>query len=351
MPRQFLISIGLLCLLLGFMAGCSMGGVTPRVQQGTGSVRVVISTPESQTTRSPGSKHGDMLHPNRQLNLSQVEVTLTNGTIVLSQNAALQNGAAEVIFTGVLVGPWTVTVSMKDEAGNIMYQGTSRVAVLKGQEARSNIVLKPATGTLELHADLRAIPNQQNVHKLRLYKDSTNLRSQVDIEREPGTDTIHATIPGILPKTYDMMIKLYDAEGVMIYESLWTSIDINPGKTTTVNWDFSSGGITVGTEYNEAPAPPSGLMATAGPDAMELSWQAPPTPENDLANYKVYRRDLPFGGYKVIATIGTDTAFQDARVEEGCIYSYVVTAVDAAGNESTRSNEVTVIYQGQSTGV
>ncbi|HEY3706337.1 MAG TPA: fibronectin type III domain-containing protein [Terracidiphilus sp.] len=91
------------------------------------------------------------------------------------------------------------------------------------------------------------------------------------------------------------------------------------------------------------PAVPADLAAVAigaangNPASIDLSWQ--PTAENDVAGYRVYRRegtewrrisgDQPLVG----------PALHDADVQPGHTYVYAVTAVDTRGNESPRSTE------------
>jgi|ERR1041385_6939892 len=82
------------------------------------------------------------------------------------------------------------------------------------------------------------------------------------------------------------------------------------------------------------PAPPAGLRATAGPSSIEVSWE--PGPENDLANYRVYRA-VGGGAFEKIAELPPVPSYSDKATEQGKSYRYQVTAVDRAGNESPRS--------------
>ncbi|HHY46589.1 MAG TPA: fibronectin type III domain-containing protein [Firmicutes bacterium] len=312
------------CCLLA-LAGC-FSGWEAAPSPDAGSVKIVITAPQSFT---------------RQLAFSEVEVSLTNGVTVLSQKALLQNGSAEVGFPRVLVGYWSVTANIKDDAGDVVYTGTTRLPVYKGQEASVNITLMPASGCVDFYADISNVPSQERVYKVKLYKDSTNLRSQVDIIRDPSSMVVHTVLTGIPPKVYDMMIKLYTPEGDVLYESPWTSVEVRPGKTTVINWDFSSGSAAIAVDYDSVPPAPAGLGCTVLQEAVNLSWQAPVVEENDLAGYVVYRRELPFDGYRELTRTGLETSYRDTEVRVGSSYAYVVTALDLSGNESLRSNEVT----------
>jgi hypothetical protein len=89
------------------------------------------------------------------------------------------------------------------------------------------------------------------------------------------------------------------------------------------------------------PAVPAGLQAVfSGPGQqpfIDLIWA--PVADADLAGYNIYRHES--GG--VVAKINSepvkDPAFRDIQVISGKIYSYSVSAVDARGNESGRSEE------------
>jgi chitodextrinase len=111
------------------------------------------------------------------------------------------------------------------------------------------------------------------------------------------------------------------------------------------NGSVASSAITVKTATPPPPAdttPPSvpaGLSATAANSAqVNLSWQAS-TDNVGVTEYKVYRN----GSSTALATITAPaTTYQDAAVSAGTGYSYQVTALDAAGNQSAESTSVSV---------
>ncbi|QRN92919.1 fibronectin type III domain-containing protein [Archangium violaceum] len=90
------------------------------------------------------------------------------------------------------------------------------------------------------------------------------------------------------------------------------------------------------------PAAPSGVKLTApaipsNGGYLDVSWSA--NTEADLAGYAVYRSTTAGGPYtKVASTSGT--FHRDDPLSIGTPYHYVVVAVDAAGNESPFSAEV-----------
>ena len=78
-----------------------------------------------------------------------------------------------------------------------------------------------------------------------------------------------------------------------------------------------------------APAVPAGLGGIAGARTIELSWEL--VMDADLAGYRVYRN-----GVKIAEGVQAN-AFSDPNVVAGTKYSYQVSAVDTAGNESGKS--------------
>jgi len=74
---------------------------------------------------------------------------------------------------------------------------------------------------------------------------------------------------------------------------------------------------------------------------VQLNWDAS---TSQVIGYHVYRSEAPGGSYSVLtgSTINALT-YTDTTVSLGTTYYYVVTAVDASGNESVYSNQTTAI--------
>ncbi len=96
------------------------------------------------------------------------------------------------------------------------------------------------------------------------------------------------------------------------------------------------------------PAPPRDLVAVvqsasgAAPATIELSWSI--SPETDLAGYNVYRSETGAGrpqrlNHELLLT----PTFRDISVAVGSQYTYTVTAVDRAGNESPPGAAVSAV--------
>jgi hypothetical protein len=113
-------------------------------------------------------------------------------------------------------------------------------------------------------------------------------------------------------------------------------------------WDALGGEVSSEDALFEAgapdempPAPPVGIETVVREGGVEIVWLE--NEEDDLAGYLVYRAQTRNGGADwERAVVLTPTPLQvaryfDASVEPGASYSYAVTAVDDAGNESGRS--------------
>ena len=84
------------------------------------------------------------------------------------------------------------------------------------------------------------------------------------------------------------------------------------------------------------PAVPTGLIVISGVRTAELAWD--PVTDSDLAGYRVYRN-----GVKIADAVAKNS-YSDMDVSVGSKYSYQVSAVDQAGNESAKcaAQEITM---------
>ena len=86
------------------------------------------------------------------------------------------------------------------------------------------------------------------------------------------------------------------------------------------------------------PRRPTGLEAIVNPSptapSIDLSWQ--PNTDPDLAGYQVYRREegRDAAPVRLTSTVLQVPSFRDTAITGGHRYTYTVTAVDSAGNES-----------------
>ena len=99
-------------------------------------------------------------------------------------------------------------------------------------------------------------------------------------------------------------------------------------------------------------AAPTGLTATAGNTQVTLSWTAPASDGGSpVISYKIYIGTAP--GVQGSRAIGSSksTSATVTGLPNGTVYYFMVTAVNAAGNESPFSTEVSAEPAGSATGV
>jgi HYDIN/CFA65/VesB family protein/centrosomal CEP192-like protein len=123
-------------------------------------------------------------------------------------------------------------------------------------------------------------------------------------------------------------------------------ISLSAGQTTGFNVLFApsttgalSGTVTVTSTASNSPATVklSGSGASATVPTVNLSW----TPSSSTyTGFDIYRSTASGGPYTMISSSLTP-AFTDNNVTSGQTYYYVVTEIDATGNQSTYSNQAT----------
>ena len=125
---------------------------------------------------------------------------------------------------------------------------------------------------------------------------------------------------------------------------------LGPGQTAVVTAEFApktagsiTGGITIVSNASNGgsitvPVTGTGVVATR---VVKLQWQ--PSSSTGVIGYYVYRSTVSGGPYtKVMGSLIAGTAYADSNVISGTEYYYVVTAANAAGQESSYSAQVGV---------
>ena len=175
-------------------------------------------------------------------------------------------------------------------------------------------------------------------------------RVTVSAGDQPGSDTACSTAP-----CYDSVHSI-NVEGVKAIDKFQATA-ATEFKVVTVTATVADGTLTVdatgGTNskinYIEAeaadvtaPAAPTGVTATAGDGRNALAWSA--NGESDLAGYHVYSSlgatVALTDANRLTTTPQTQTTYAHTGLANGTKVSYVITAVDKAGNESDPSTLV-----------
>ncbi|RMG35079.1 MAG: BspA family leucine-rich repeat surface protein [Methanobacteriota archaeon] len=114
----------------------------------------------------------------------------------------------------------------------------------------------------------------------------------------------------------------------------------------TYNWTIIDGGPADEQNTPTTPSQPLNLVATVEKQNITLSWEQP---ENDggspIIEFRIYRSS---GNGYIYIGFSTTTSFTDTSIKPKTTYSYVVRAVNEAG-EGKQSEEVTVTTQEEQT--
>jgi hypothetical protein len=128
-----------------------------------------------------------------------------------------------------------------------------------------------------------------------------------------------------------------------------SAVTLSPSQSITLTVQYSpttaastAGTLAIVSDANRAPSaiPISGNGVTQAQHTVMLSWNA----SNFATGYNVYRSATSGSGYARVNSGPDGTlTYSDASVQNGQAYYYVTTAVDAAGQESPYSSEVSVL--------
>ena len=147
----------------------------------------------------------------------------------------------------------------------------------------------------------------------------------IAVNRNDTPQSLTIDFSGLLPANIQMRDALNTIAGVNAVDGI-----------LTVNLPPMSAAMLLPQPGQDLVAPdaPDGLTAAANGLDVTLNWNA----VADAAVYRLYRSPVTGGGYELLAEV-TDTNYSDLGLPSGRAVYYVVTAVDAAGNEGVRSNE------------
>jgi hypothetical protein len=141
--------------------------------------------------------------------------------------------------------------------------------------------------------------------------------------------------------SYTLTDTSFEWEKTYFYEGKSVTLLAEAGKPEEQIEGDSTAEIKVVAHDVFPPGVPTGLQAVfSGPGQqpfIDLVWL--PVSDSDLAGYNVYRREEGGPLVKLNAELEKTPAFRDSGVAAGKTYVYSVSAVDARGNESARSEE------------
>jgi glycosidase/fibronectin type 3 domain-containing protein len=151
----------------------------------------------------------------------------------------------------------------------------------------------------------------------------------VAVNRSDEEQQLTIDVSGLLPSSVDMYGAVGSVAGVTAEDGM-LSFSLPPLSAVVL--------LPMPGQDLRAPVAPANLHAVEGSGQVSLSWDG----VADAASYQVYRSPVSRGGYVKIGQTPA-AAFTDSEVVNGQYYFYVVTAVDAAGNEGPMSNEAAAL--------
>jgi len=217
----------------------------------------------------------------------------------------------------------------------------------------SNRVHIPAITTLPAPADLAAQPNEDGVLLTWTIAGEPAANSGVQFryriyrrDENAGKEIVAGEVPALAPGPAHFLDAI-EWENAYLYRVTAVSIVSRKGGEVQVEGDDSPT-LRVVAHDVFPPAVPVGLQAVYSGEGqkpfIDLIWA--PVASADLAGYNVYRSEADAEGKSTVNTavklnseLVKAPSYRDSAISAGKTYVYSVSAVDARGNESAKSEE------------
>ncbi len=158
---------------------------------------------------------------------------------------------------------------------------------------------------------------------------TSNQAALVAINRSESAQILSIDVSGRLPDAVRMTDALGSAGTLMAADGVLT-LNLPPLSAALLLPEAGQDLV--------APEALSGLQAETDGVDVDLSWSGSP----GAVAYKIYRSRLSGGGYELLAEVN-GTSYHDPGLASGIPVYYVVTALDAAGNEGARSGQASAV--------
>jgi hypothetical protein len=292
------------------------------------------------------------------------QVTLSGtGTSVTATVSRLS--CASTAITGSMADSCTITLSGTAPAGGVSValasnSGSVTVPSSVNVPATANsasftanvaavTTAQSATLTATTGSTARIVSLQLNAIAAELTVNATSISFGNVLLNLPTIQTVTLTSSGTAAVTVGSVA--VTGSGFSL-SPIVLPIVLNPGKTAIVSVIFlptikgsMTGQLTISSNSSKNATmviPLSGGVASSSYQ-VELSWQAPEASTDPISGYRAYRAPSGTTAYALLnSTVDTQTDFVDSTVQSGTSYDYIVTSVDANGNESAPSNAITV---------
>jgi hypothetical protein len=280
-----------------------------------------------------------------ELYSSTATLTLSKDGRNKTEELSIVDSQISTSISELLPGVWTIMLSIAESDGVVTYQAESDVSVLPGAAANVNLILRPLPGTIEVYVDPTFHPELMSAQRGRLYTNPGGYATMVvdDNGMLVGTKTV-------APSTYDFSIELFTDSFYArdrIYTSPWTSVEVFPGRKSTVIWNPETGTCTISGILDAQPAPPTNLTLEKVPQGLAISWDHAPDPEHDIVGYHIWMRENLFDEFELIYeadAVRNSYIYPASELKAGTHVQVALTTVDAAGQASLRTPVISVDY-------
>ncbi len=183
--------------------------------------------------------------------------------------------------------------------------------------------------------DLQVLLADDSAGTLAFGRKTTSQAAIVVINRSTNPHTVQIPVGGYIPDgiAFTSRYSIGNAGNV--------NTSVSGGMISVTLAPLSAWLLATNTVDLQPPTAPTGLAKTNEDNGqVSLSWNS----VAGSAGYNVYHSPLSGGGWvKVNSNPVNTTSFTDTGLRNGQTYYYVVTALDAIGNESKPSNEISAV--------
>jgi endoglucanase len=267
------------------------------------------------------------------------------GSVGVTGNAAFNDGVFTLGGSGADI--WGTTDAFRFVSVPMTGNGTitARVLALQNTDgwAKAGLMIRQSLAANSANAFIAVTPGNGVIWQYRTStggstanNNTTGLNAPhwVRLVRSGTTFTGYRSPDGVTWTQQGSAVTISSMTGTLYVGLALTSHNISSLCTATFD------NVTVpGWQNLTAPPAPTGLIAAAAGGKVDLTWQV----ASIATSYKIKRAPVSGGPYIVVAT-ATTTNFSDTTLANGVAYSYVMSAVNLAGESA---NSAKAIVPGQ----
>ena len=186
-----------------------------------------------------------------------------------------------------------------------------------------------------VHGDFRVLLADDAANVVAYGRKTGSQAAIIVINRSAETQNVSIPVGGYLPNGISLN------QAYVVGTGGPGSVSVSGGSVSTSLGAMSAIILLSGKADLTPTAAPTNLHVTGeGNKTVDLAWNS----VSGSAGYNVYRSPVSGGGWvKANSSTVSGTTFSDSNLRNAQTYYYVVTSLDAAGNESKNSNEVSAL--------